>query len=615
MNKAKLYMFISISILVFSISSTLALYIWRSTTNAIVNLEVCAPIITFVGGSTINGEGLIPVLSKENGLKKEISVKLNKLCQDGDSAIMNLYMTLDLLPKELQEDTFIYELYQEDKLIISDNFKGKSEGKNVTLLENEIVTDKELKYTLYIYIDGKKDNPIAMSNKPFKFSLYGEGEDAIYEENYIRATGDTNADSLFLNTDIKREEIESIKTVDTNIVPESISKSFDISSKGDGSVMLWYEDANSNNLYEVYMGSSSGQIKLNANSRYLFANLTNAIEIDLSKLETSKVTNMSYMFSNCNNLANLDISNFDTSKVTSMQMMFAYCYKVLNLDVSNFNTSKVTDMSGMFDGCKNITSLNLSNFNTSSVIDMNSMFTACFSLTTLDLSNFDTSKVISMYQMFRNCSTLVNLDLRNFSNLEVNDMISMFRDCPCLVNIDLSSFYTPSVTNMASMFHGCSSLKSLNLSNFDTSNVNDMRRMFTGCSSLISLDLSKFKTEKVTTMWQMFMDCSSLITLDLSNFDTSSVIGMSDMFRGCTNLTNLNLSSFTTEKVTNMSVMFGDCKNLKEIDFRNADFLNVTDYSSMFAGVPASSYIYVKDTTQKEWLLERFPNYKNIVVV
>ena len=512
MNKAKLYMFICVSILAFSISSTLALYIWRSTTSAIVKLEVCAPTITFVGGPTINGEDLVPALSKENGLKKEIKVKLNKLCQDDDSAVMNLYMSLDLLPKELQEETFIYELYQEDKLIISDNFKGKSEGETVTLLENGTVTDKELKYTLYIYVDGKKDNPIAMSNKPFRFNLYGEGTDAIYEENYIRATEIVeNEESIFLNTDIKRKDIESITTVDNNIVPDGIYKSFDISSKGDRSVILWYEDSNSNNLYEIYMGSNSGLIKLNTSSSYLFAYLTNATEMDLSKLDTSKVSAMSYMFNGCSSL--------------------------ISLNLSNFNTENVTYTACMFYSCKSLISLNLSSFNTSEVINMNSMF------------------------------------------------------------------------------YNCSNLVELNLNNFDTSKVHSIGYMFSGCSSLTNLDLSSFNTKSITYMSGMFYGCNSLTNLDLSNFDTSSVISMNNMFYNCSSLTNIDLSNFDTSKVTNMSAMFYNCKNLMELDFRNADFYNVTDYDSMFVGSYNNITVYVKDTTQSDWLLERFPKLENIVVV
>ncbi len=589
MNKAKLYMLICISILVFSISGSLAWVIWRSTTNAIVKLEVCAPTITFVGDATINGENLSPTTSREKALKKDIRVKLNKLCQDGDSAIMNMYMTLDLLPKELQEDTFIYELYRGEELIISGNFKDKSEGETITLLENEVITDRELKYTLYIYIDGKRENPLTMSDKSFRFYLYGEGTDAIYEENYLRSNNvNVDSDSLFLNTDITRGEIESVKTVDNNIVPEGINKSFDISSKGDGSVMLWYEDSNNNNLYEVYMGSSSGLIKLN-NGANLFRGFTNVTEIDLSKLDTSNATDMHYMF--------------------------ATCFSLISLDISNFNTSKVTDMNRMFYKCYLLTDLDLSNFDTSSVIKMPEMFIECSNLTNLDISNFNTEKVTTMYGMFNSCSRLVNLNISNFNTKNVTNMEAFFYACRSLTNLDISNFDTSNVTDMSNMFRGCSNLKELNVSNFITKEVTNMESMFQDCSLLTNLDLSSFDTGKVDNMYNMFSKCFNLVNIKLNSFNTKNVNNMSYMFDSCSSLTSLNLSSFDTYNVTNTVCMFRSCTNLKEIDFRNADFSNVTSYNNMFASVSTSSHVYVKDSIQRDWLLERFPKFENIVVV
>ena len=49
MNKYKLYMILGIIVLVLSVSSSFAYYIWKSTSNALVNLNVCTPTITFAG--------------------------------------------------------------------------------------------------------------------------------------------------------------------------------------------------------------------------------------------------------------------------------------------------------------------------------------------------------------------------------------------------------------------------------------------------------------------------------------------------------------------------------------------------------------------------------------
>ncbi|MGL5887908.1 MAG: BspA family leucine-rich repeat surface protein, partial [Leuconostoc suionicum] len=128
--------------------------------------------------------------------------------------------------------------------------------------------------------------------------------------------------------------------------------------------------------------------------------------LDLSKFDTSHVTNMSYMFFRCSNLTKLDLSNFNTSNVTNMSDMFGKCSNLTKLDLSNFNTSNVTNMSAMFEYCTNLTNVNLSSFNTSMVYSMMSMFERCTNLTELDLSSFDTSKISNMNFMFFYCNNL-----------------------------------------------------------------------------------------------------------------------------------------------------------------------------------------------------------------
>ena len=51
--------------------------------------------------------------------------------------------------------------------------------------------------------------------------------------------------------------------------------------------------------------------------------------------------------------------------------MFAYCIKPRFLDVSKFDTSNVTDMSEMFESCDGLTSLDVSKFDTSRLLQHN----------------------------------------------------------------------------------------------------------------------------------------------------------------------------------------------------------------------------------------------------
>ncbi len=549
MNKYKLYMIIGISSLVLSIGTTFAYYIWKSSTNAIVNLNICTPTITFAGGSTINGVDMIPVLTKEDGTIKEIEVKKNSTCNR--DVTMNLYLELTTFPTELSDSSFKYELYKnsETMAIASGNFSNKEQGNTITLLSNQILNTSKDTYTLYIYIDGNVDNPSTMAGKNFLFKLWGSGEGAIYKENVITtpdsATGST---SKFFNTEVMREEIQSLTIAEDNTVPDTpgvVSK--DISQNKDGTVMLWYtpkevasSDGSTKTMYDMWIGGENGVLQTGTNASGMFAYLTNVEKLDLSKLDTSYITNMSRMFYNSSGLKSINLSNFNTSNVTSMNYMFSECNNLLSLDLSNFDTSKVTAMVGMFQNDTNLSSINFG-------------------------SDFDTSKVTTMYAMFSLCKKLSY--------------------------IDLSEFNTSNVTNMQSMFYYCESLQSLDLSNFDTS--------------------------KVTTMYAMFMNCINLKELDLSNFNTSNVTNMQSMFYQCRRLEDLNLGSFDTSKLTTINYIFNNCISLKNLDIRNAELSKVQSKIVPYYGIKNTATIYVKNSTEKEYMKSNISNAieDNIIII
>ena len=590
MNKYKLYMILGIIVLVLSVSSSFAYYVWKSSTNALVSLNVCTPTITFAGGSTINGTDMIPVLTKEEGTIKDIEVKKNSTCNR--DVTMNLYLELTTFSTELADSSFVYELYKnsETMAIASGNFSNKEQGNTITLLSNQILNTSKDTYTLYIYIDGNVDNPSTMAGKNFLFKLWGSGEGAIYKENVITTSDNPSAStSKFFNTEVMREEIQSLTIAEDNTVPDTpgvVSK--DISQNKDGTVMLWYtpkevasSDGSTKTMYDMWIGGENGVLQTGTNASGMFAYLTNIEKLDLSKLDTSYITNMSRMFYNSSGLKSIDLSNFNTSNVTDMVSMFEGCSNLITLDLSSFDTSKVTNMNSMFYGCSNLESLDLSNFNTSKVTSMQQIFCNCISLTNIVL--FNTSNVTKMFGMFQGCSSLINLDLSSFDTSKVTDMRYMFYNCSSLTELNLSSFNTSKVTSMQYMFGACSSLTKMDVSNFDTSNVTVMGGMFYGCSNLTILDLSSFNTSNVISTEQMFRGCVSLTILNISNFDTRNVTNMFYMFRDCKTLKSLDLTSFNTSKVTNMASMFGYCSSLKTIYISNIwSITSVTNGDSMF---------------------------------
>ena len=611
MNKYKLYMILGIIVLVLSVGSSFAYYIWKSTSNALVNLNVCTPTITFAGGSTINGVDMIPVLTKEEGTIKDLEVKKNSTCNR--DVTMNLYLELTTFPTELAESSFVYELYKnsETMAIASGNFANRKEGDTITLLSNQILNTNKDTYTLYIYIDGNVDNPGTMAGKNFLFKLWGSGEGAIYKENVITTSDNPSAStSKFFNTEVMREEIQSLTIAEDNTVPDTpgvVSK--DISQNKDGTVMLWYtpkevtsSDGSTKTMYDMWIGGENGVLQTGTNASGMFAYLTNIEKLDLSKLDTSYITNMSKMFYMSSGLKSIDLSNFNTSKVTDMSHMFDGCSNLTDLDLSSFNTSKVTSMYWMFSNLKKVTSLDLSNFDTKMVTNMFGLFRYCSSLKELDVSNFNTSMVKTMTGMFLGCKSLIKLDLSNFDTSNVTDMSSIFQECTNLKELNLSSFNTSNVTNMRSMFQNCGSLTNIDVSSFDTSKVVNMSYMFSGVI-VRTLDLLNFDTSKVTIMSNMFGD-AKILSINLSSFDTSSVTDMSSMFYGCKNLTKLDLSNFDTSKVTKTGSpygMFYGCSNLKTIyvsDLWNMN--NVTKSENMFRACTSLTGAVPFDSTKTD---------------
>ena len=303
--------------------------------------------------------------------------------------------------------------------------------------------------------------------------------------------------------------------------------------------------------------------------------------IDLSKFDTSLVTDMNHMFSHCIALTFLNLSNFYflydidmsymfyncnslqyinfTSEkkiyINNMKHMFEQCLQLLSLDLISFETSNVSHMEYAFYNCNKLVKIKNINFNTSSALYMHYMFYNSYSLLNLDLTSFVASKyAITMNNMFENCNSLQYVTFPLIEKLRIGSMEYMFCECHSLISLDLTSFDTSEVTNMSYVFHNCQNLVFLNISNFNTSSVTDMFRMFKNCRKITSIDLSSFDTSRVRYMRAMFCGCNNIISLNLSHFDTSKVTSISFIFEECTSLKYLNIYNFT--KTSNMIEYF-----------------------------------------------------------
>ena len=166
----------------------------------------------------------------------------------------------------------------------------------------------------------------------------------------------------------------------------------------------------------VFVQEDGRKVIAPSNSSHLLS-YKQAASIDLSGLDTSRVTNMSSMFSGCSSLFSLDLSGLDTSQVTDMVNLFSDCSSLSSLCLSGLDTSNVKIMSSMFKNCSSLTSLDLSGFDTSSTTAMGYMFLGCSSLTSLDISGFDTSSAApgstwdGLNAMFGKCDKLSTVSL------------------------------------------------------------------------------------------------------------------------------------------------------------------------------------------------------------
>ncbi len=216
-----------------------------------------------------------------------------------------------------------------------------------------------------------------------------------------------------------------------------------------------------------------------ADSSSLFNGMENLTSLDLSKVNTSNVTNMSKMFYNCKKLNNIDISKFNTSKVKDMSYMFSKS-NIYSIDLSTFITNSCTTMEGLFSGCSNVTYITLSDsktmnnyFITCNVTTFNNMFSSCTSLRRIvGVEYLVTTYVEDMSNMFYNCSSLTDVNFNNVSGSRfrldnVKDMSYMFDSCLALESIDLSSCKTTHAENMTHMFYNCIGLRKLDISKFN----------------------------------------------------------------------------------------------------------------------------------------------------
>ena len=347
---------------------------------------------------------------------------------------------------------------------------------------------------------------------------------------------------------------------------------------------------------------------------------------ELSKLDTSRVTDMTSMFENCDSLTSVgDISQWNTKKVTSMAGMFENCATLASAgDISQWDTSNVANMTAMFENCKKLDA-DCSYWNVKNVGDKHDGFksNAPEVLSPWDPKTafavyFDSDGSLNFYKRVKAPEKGDTFDGKTvtavYSDIEAStysydervpwnryhyDIESVkvvdegiapvstafwFSHCEYLTSVDLSKLDTSNVTLMTGMFENCFKLTSLDVSNFNTSNVTNMIGVFIACSKLESIQgLQNWDTSNVTDMREMFRYCTQLKYISVSGFNMTNAPAVEGMFDECLSLPRLDLSDWDVSSIKSLDRIFRNCESLISIgDVSGWNTSNITNMSSTF---------------------------------
>ena len=172
-------------------------------------------------------------------------------------------------------------------------------------------------------------------------------------------------------------------------------------------------------------------------------NFYGPITADLTKICTSRITDMSNLIFGCGDDFNQPIGNWDVSNVTDMSFMFyVECgLSQFNQDISHWDVSNVINMEGMLGGSASFAQ-DLNQWDVSNVTNMARMFV--YSSFNQPINNWDVSNVTNMQSMFYH-NYQFNQDIIQWDVSNVTDMYAMFHQAYSF-NQDLSNWPVENVT-------------------------------------------------------------------------------------------------------------------------------------------------------------------------
>ena len=340
-----------------------------------------------------------------------------------------------------------------------------------------------------------------------------------------------------------------------------------------------------------------------ANWFYLF---TNATSIDLSKLDTGKVTSMLCTFYGCESLTSLDLSSFDTGNVTDMRSVFQDCKSLTSLDLSSFDTGNVTNMICLFSECDSLERISLGtgfkwvgtngylptpssayiagadgkwydadgNGYAPADIPSNKAMTytavapksafAVYSADDQSLTFYKRAGVPSAGDTFEDktvTEVYTGFETETYGPNNSAPWSAHYNRIETVVIAD--GGIAPKST--ASWFKGFHTLRSADVSKLDMSKCKDVSYMFWECNALGSIDMSTWDTSSFENVSYMLGFCRSLRELDVLGWNVSNITNMEEVFCACSNVRTLDISTWDNSKTENMDHAFEGMSHLEKI--------------------------------------------------
>ena len=237
MNKKKIII-IGILLITLTLGITYAWWNWNSSNNTNVTFTIDGATVTYNAGNNISGIKLIPVSSKEKGVTDNTAAYKEITASANSTMYLTLNLDLTTFPSALADQSLVWEIYKGTTKIGNGNFANKAQGDTISLFTNQEINSTQSLYKLYIWIDGNQDNPSAMMNQSFVFTLNAEATDEAPQ---------SALPDFILNSNAPLDNVNSTYVQNQTPGIDFTQVSSDTNGKG-----LYIRSGTENNTYPIY---------------------------------------------------------------------------------------------------------------------------------------------------------------------------------------------------------------------------------------------------------------------------------------------------------------------------------------------------------------------------